>query len=106
MKLVMGLLENNNTLLDEISSLTEQLEEKSRQSDEQSRQLQELSGALHEAQRSNRILSDDLEGVNKLCFATRAEQQQLQLQVGELTYSTIHLSQENKLLKERMHLYS
>jgi uncharacterized protein YoxC len=105
MSIVMGFMENNNRLLDEIDTMKAQLDGKVRQVDAQCQELQTLRNALLEAQQHNRVLSQQLEGAQQMSAAAQAERQQLQRQVGDMTYSAVHLAHENKLLRERLRLY-
>jgi chromosome segregation ATPase len=105
MNLVLGLVETNSRLQAEMDTLKAHLDAKARQGETHQQQLQELQESLLVAERNNQFLSAELHSTRQASGAAEAERQQLRRQVGELTYSTVHLTQENKLLKERMRLY-
>lgn len=105
MSLVLGLLEHNNKQQDEIAALKAQLEGKTRQLESHARQAHELRDALATAEKNSRYLGAELDSVRQASGAAEQERQLLRRQVGEMTYSVVHLTQENRLLKERMRLY-
>lgn len=101
MSIVMGFVENNNQLLDQITTLQEDLSSKLRLEEEYSHLNHELRSELLQSQSHNRELEGALHNATRAVDVSQAEYTALQRQVGAMTSKLRQLSQENKLLRYR-----
>jgi len=104
--IVLNFIHNNNILLDKISTLTSALDDKMRQLVKQQQSEAEVSADLSQALAQNHHLSAEVSNLMSVNLNLSNENENYQRQVSQLTSTLVHLAQENKVLKEKMKMYS